>query len=371
MKYDEAFEFLVDSIYKGEINEGKLKSLPIDDITQIATEHRILPLFSELLNKSSYSMDSIEEIRMRNQIVQVTMMKDLLEIIHLFNENNIQIIPFKGTVLSHIIYDDIAYRMGRDIDVLIRLEDLEKAEELLPKLGFERTTNYYTPGQKKRFIEYFDHFQFTHKESGILLELHWKIWDKHPTQSILQKNALQELEIFGNKIHFLNNELLFCYLLDHAAKHDFFRLQWIMDLKIGIEKGIFNRDVFLEFATPEQIKQMQAFEYLNSHLSKSSISDKGTPFQRFCLRRIKMHHAITIRNSTLKYRWLNYRLKFLHNYYYDGIGTAIKAMFQRNLKPDNWSFFAFPDKVFFLNYIFARPIWLLRQLFEKPTNINN
>ena len=66
---------------------------------------------------------------------------ELLELLELFAGRGVRAIPFKGPVLAAALYGDLARREFFDLDLLIRLEDLGAAQEVLESRGYRLTSN--------------------------------------------------------------------------------------------------------------------------------------------------------------------------------------------------------------------------------------
>lgn len=62
---------------------------------------------------------------------------DLESIIEYLHKSNINLIPLKGILLTHFIYQDLGRRSMSDIDLLVKKEDLEKCKAAFITLGWE------------------------------------------------------------------------------------------------------------------------------------------------------------------------------------------------------------------------------------------
>lgn len=60
----------------------------------------------------------------------------LLQVLHCFEQEGIQVLPFKGPALAMGLYGDLALRSFGDVDVLIDTQDVAKAREALIKRGY-------------------------------------------------------------------------------------------------------------------------------------------------------------------------------------------------------------------------------------------
>lgn len=160
-----------------KINEG----IDWDILVKNATWHRLLPLVSSHLTKPEISKH-IPEITVgkmrrygyaslaRNMLLQ----NELSRITGLFNEQGIKIIVLKGAALLGTIYENIALRPMNDIDVLVRTDDLFRAEAIALQQGYNsaRGTVYIEREENLRHLP-----NLVHTEKQIMLEIHRHITD--------------------------------------------------------------------------------------------------------------------------------------------------------------------------------------------------
>lgn len=113
----------------------------------------------------------------RTALVNLLFFKSLGELLERFASAGVKVIVLKGPCLAQLIYTDFASRPFRDLDLLIRKEDLRKARELLFEAGYTIMPDILGDGF---FQEYHFSLPFV-KEAGEVktyLELHWNITDQ-------------------------------------------------------------------------------------------------------------------------------------------------------------------------------------------------
>ncbi len=71
-----------------------------------------------------------------NQAQNMFRLGRLKEILNLFSLENIPVIVLKGAALAEIVYPQLGLRPMRDVDLLIKEEDISRAEQLLQARGF-------------------------------------------------------------------------------------------------------------------------------------------------------------------------------------------------------------------------------------------
>jgi Uncharacterised nucleotidyltransferase len=97
----------------------------------------------------------------------------LREILVTFLREEISVIPLKGAALAALVYEDISHRPMRDLDLLVRMEDVETADCLL------RTLHYVPDESSHSQAWYRTHHHhlapYVAQDCSLVLELHHHI----------------------------------------------------------------------------------------------------------------------------------------------------------------------------------------------------
>jgi hypothetical protein len=139
--------------------------------------------------------------------------------------------PLKGQLLSLQLYGDPGMRQTNDLDLLVRLQDLERAEGLLIAEGYRLEPDIpLTPRQRKHVLSIDQHYSYVHETRDITLELHWRI-DVWPAEQVekLWRNC-HSTELAGTPIDWPGPDMLLLQLCSHGANHKWFRLKWLGDV---------------------------------------------------------------------------------------------------------------------------------------------
>ncbi len=154
------------------------------------------------------------------------MRAELRRVMSAFNEIGIQVIPLKGPVLADLHYNEPGLREFGDLDFLVRPSDLERSWELMEALGYQ--SPYKNVNLHERY-----HVVFVNQKSGELLELHWRIagpqFGKYRTGEFLWEVSKEKDYLGKVKIVSPSVESTILYLAIHAYKHNWGRLQWLLD----------------------------------------------------------------------------------------------------------------------------------------------
>ncbi|MFZ3579504.1 nucleotidyltransferase domain-containing protein [Virgibacillus sp. DJP39] len=147
-----------------------------------------------------------------------------------FAGNDIKLLFLKGPVLAHELYGDVSLRTSSDLDVLIPIGDLKKAEQILVEQGYQKDDYIQTVLNDWKWRHH--HVTYLHPEKNIKLEVHWRLNpgpSKDPAFNVLwERKAKSSLTSYP--VYLLGKEDLFLFLTSHGARHGWSRLRWLMDI---------------------------------------------------------------------------------------------------------------------------------------------
>lgn len=126
-------------------------------------------------DKSNYQLfDALETHNKAFFINYLIMKKSLIEIAKAFNQKKICFVVLKGMALNIEKIYPPGVRQHRDIDLLVKKEDIKKAYKILRKLKFKYGN--YEAADNANYL-YKHHIPPMRNEHGIILELHWRVTD--------------------------------------------------------------------------------------------------------------------------------------------------------------------------------------------------
>jgi hypothetical protein len=135
-------------------------------LTQMALRQGVMSLLYFNLNTTcpdAVPKTVLEQLRdyfQSNALNSLFLASELIKLLHLFKDNGIAAIPFKGPVLAASAYGNLTLREFCDLDILVHERDFLKARELLILHG-------YQPHQE------FDWEQsFAHSDNDVHVDLH-------------------------------------------------------------------------------------------------------------------------------------------------------------------------------------------------------
>jgi hypothetical protein len=157
---------------------------------------------------------------------------ELVRLANLLTAKGIEFIPLRGALLSLRLYGDPGIRHMKDLDILVKPEDVESADRLLTSEGYICTIPGYdlTEKQRKYFLAEGYHYNYYHPGRGIEIELHWgsNLWTSEQVSELWA--GVGSLEWMGINFNCLDEDHLLLFLCGHGAGHKWFRLKWLSDI---------------------------------------------------------------------------------------------------------------------------------------------
>jgi hypothetical protein len=185
------------------------------DFIKTCRKHRIRPLVYKVILKATLP-EEIQKI-ISNELNKLTLQsfeqaKETERLILLLQQNNITVIPYKGTAFSKQFFGNISMRESSDIDLVIDSDDIPKAIHTLEKDGFQSLQkNYYYSLGHKRFIKSHKDLNFDKFIGNIRkyhVELHFNIISNNiyvsKYQNDFKTTSLENNSLFKEQVSFLN-----------------------------------------------------------------------------------------------------------------------------------------------------------------------
>jgi len=240
------------SILKNSIIEKSHKrqnsNFTHSEITYIidqANYHNVIPLVALAFNSEYYEyvpkplVEKINELNREIVIKNLYLLNELSSLNNLFTSKEIEFLLLKGPAVGAELYKDINLRHFRDLDLLVRKEDIDAALNLLLENGYKYSFNLTDRQEKlykKSSIYLTDHdnqYTFIHREKMIIVELHWALMPEqysffNDTESLFDRK--KKIKINDIEFNTLNDEDNILFLSVHGIKHGWSRLYWLCDI---------------------------------------------------------------------------------------------------------------------------------------------
>src|ERR1700728_4770854 len=178
---------------------------------------------------------------------------ELINILRLFQGQNIPAIPYKGPVLAAQAYGDIALREFEDLDIILRQSDVPKAHEIVVSLGYKPKFDWIlSPGAAASLVP--GEYNYRDEPRRAMVALHTELTLRHfpvkPDLGAFIRN-LAPVRLSDREIPTFTAEDLLPMLCIHGAKDFWERLSWIADVSELLQSHpSLDWDRVLRFAQP-------------------------------------------------------------------------------------------------------------------------
>lgn len=299
---------------------------------------------------------------------------ELVRIVKRFEQNHIRILPFKGPVLALQVYDDLGSRHVGDLDIMVPLDRVKEAENLLVQQGYKRTNPdfHLTRKQYAAYVRNNHHFGYFCKDRRIKVELHWRFGSNRYLFPLrfndLWRNR-QTVRLGGADMASLSLEHTILLLCAHGAVHAWFRLFWLNDIaRIVIKNHSIDWNMLMRHAEQLGISRMVAEgAILANQLLGSPLPE---PISAFAKKDKRLQRLVTTSLYLIKYQgktpyspnmpayWHSkYNLFMLRSDLKYKLGFCFAHI---NATFSDWDRVPLPDALFPLYYL-VRPItWFFR-----------
>ncbi len=210
-----------------------------------ARNHGIAPVLYHALKDSrpgSLSDNSLQELRniyFRSAKRNMLLYHELGKVLRALREAGIPVILLKGACLAEAVYGNIALRSMGDVDLLVKKEDMARAEQILSSLGYSAGYDFLIEDEKASC----HHLPPLVGLKKLSVEVHWNIVD-FAHFAVLEENEIgniwrraRPVVIAEAPVFMLSPEDLLLHLCLHLSLQHLFdmRLRGFLDLKKVIE----------------------------------------------------------------------------------------------------------------------------------------
>lgn len=154
----------------------------------------------------------------------------LSNILSVLSSNDIPVVPFKGPVLAMKIYGDLSLRSFRDLDFLVRYDQIDLTLSILQELGYHHEHGL-SPRQWQAFVNYAG--QDILFGDGVPLEPHWSFAPATLALSVDYDELWQRTVSYqfnGQSVQSFAAEDELIILCLHGCKEKWSKLKWVVDV---------------------------------------------------------------------------------------------------------------------------------------------
>jgi len=207
-------------------------------LRRLAQGHQLSPLLFRSLDRVCPELVPAEQLdRMRNRFhanvaFSLQIGHFLAEILDHLEAAGIRAVTLKGPALAAQAYGEPALRAYRDLDLLVRREDVLRARTLLEAYGYEAFPKLSSV-QERVFMRSECEFWFESPGEQFPLEVHWDLREAAYAYTLDVADCwqrLEQVEIGGRTVPVLGTTDTWLMLSCHAAKHRWGHLKLVCDL---------------------------------------------------------------------------------------------------------------------------------------------
>jgi hypothetical protein len=207
-----------------------------EKLLSLAEQHCVRPLLLQSLKAVCWDAVpplvrlELEGFCKSNAQKNLLLAGELLRLLRSFNENEVPVVAFKGPILAEAVYGDLSLREFCDLDLLIRGQDLAKAEDILLACGY--TAQFPDRDYRTAFLSYHGQYAFRRGRSDLWVDLHWQFSPDgvvFPLRAAEVWPRLIEETIAGRTVPSLAHDDLALFLAAHGTKEGWRNLLWLCD----------------------------------------------------------------------------------------------------------------------------------------------
>ena len=209
-----------------------------DEVASLVLRHGVVGQFCTVMGKRGWdtvpieTRDRLKSCRTQQAVRALGQVAELTRVGRLFVEAGVPLIPLKGVALSQELYGDPCVRSSCDLDILVKPEDVEKAEKLLIQAGYRHALGFHNmpERQKHHIVNTLHHHEYLNDDRQGYIELHWRsyLWPKERVAALWDTSRYSAWLDVG--LMQLSTEETILFLADHGARHGWPCLKWLSDV---------------------------------------------------------------------------------------------------------------------------------------------
>ena len=246
---------------KSLLTEFQADSFDYDRFFNLAQKNGVIPLIYYYLQKNNLSptgfLEKLRPVYLQTVALNLEKSQELIRVIQVLTDVGIEVIPLKGPVAAENIFGAIGLYPFSDIDVLVRAEDLPKADGILRyKAGYKALKEISSEVLRS------DHYHYVYQNEKQSLEVHWNLVKRYyriPEEFWWQGTSAGDFQ--GTAIIELENEKYLLYLIFRLFDHQFLPLRFLVLTAefIKSRQDTINWQRLLDYAVKYRMKRLVWF----------------------------------------------------------------------------------------------------------------
>ena len=215
-------------------------------LAQLAEVHRVVPLlYNRLISVCPEAVPAplLESLRGHCKSIAIRNLSataELRRLLLLMESKGIDALPYKGPVLTKMLYGGLELRQFGDLDIVIQPEDMRSVEKLLVAEGYRPYLGEKTAAELNAYMKSKNEhtYDFYHDRKQFFIEIHWRFWPPF-FSSVSPKDIWhrrESAELAGITVSNFKIEDYLIILCMHGSRHQWERLSWLCDIALLLQK---------------------------------------------------------------------------------------------------------------------------------------
>lgn len=345
-----------------------------DQFLLAVKHHRIFPQIYHAINEQrvadkmpAYIFTKIKKDYEQNIYRMLHLTAEMHTLYLQFQQASLPLLFLKGPILAKELYGDLSLRTCADIDLLVPIERIEQAEQLMLLQGYEK--DEYIESVMDDWKWRHHHFTYFHKQHRTKVEVHWRLHPAPSTEPHFTELWERRRESqWSSQISFpyLGEKDLFYFLSTHGARHGWSRLRWLFDIHQILLQGSFVNDKdWSHHLTQYQYDKIAgqalllSVKLFNSNV-KSTCMDKRASIKLARGASFYFHQLVSLHDHHVPKEIAHYHAQYLRSLF------TLKQKFIHYLQwfyplSEDYQAFPLPKKWFPLYYVIKPFLWLNRK----------
>lgn len=180
----------------------------------------------------------------RNVHKSLFLARELIRILDCIDAIGVEVVPYKGIVMSEVYYGDMALRRAGDMDLFVRGRDVGRIKNAVRVLGYTQRVAIPEDAEQDYIASGYE-CTFDSPAGKNLLELQWALQPRFYAVDFDMEGLFERAvhaEVAGRAVKTPSPEDLLLVLSVHAAKHVWGRLIWLCDIVQILKRENLNWD---------------------------------------------------------------------------------------------------------------------------------
>ncbi len=220
-------------------------------LTQMAAYHKVRPILYAAFKKCSPHkipvsyLEQYQHRALQHSMHNLLMDQETARLLNLLKKKQVRVLPYKGSLLSHKIYQNNGLREVGDIDLYLPREDAKVGLEVLLEDGYEfefkgtLPQNISTPQLIKDVLSIYGWHEValkkqSHQGTTFYVDFHWRLAEAFYWYKINDDNLFehtQTLKIHHTEVDVPSDENIFLMMLvHHGGREAWLQLKSLCDL---------------------------------------------------------------------------------------------------------------------------------------------